>query len=166
MESESQEPQVADEMCKAPAPSATGKKGPKPLPPLPNPNATIVRDLMRDSGVDGSYKDHVVVAGRRLIDWQGQYDVVSVDEEGKKDRDVVVVDGMAIVHKRHLHKIIGDEWGAKFWHRALRRRINSAPPTPPGQPPFKRAEWVEKVRKEGAAGRATRMASPDDKPEK
>lgn len=85
---------------------------------VPSANARIIRDLMFTQNIKGNYKDYVVLAGKRLIDWQGSYDMVT--EEGK----TVGVQNMALVHKSKLHKIVGEQLASHFWRRGI-GRINT-----------------------------------------
>lgn len=79
-------------------------------------NAKIIRDLMSQSGLKGNYKDHVILAGKRLVDWQGSYDLVR-EVDGK----TVGMDGMAIIHKSKLEALLGSELARDFWRSGIGR---------------------------------------------
>lgn len=81
------------------------------------PNAKMIHDLMMSENVRGNYKDFVVVAGRRLFDWQGSYDM-------RRESDGVSVGlpcGTALIHKSKLTDIIGEELARHFWRPRVGR---------------------------------------------
>src|SRR5690606_26891778 len=82
---------------------------------LPTANARIIRDLMLTQKVRGNWKDYVVLAGKRLIDWQGSYDMVTQD--GK----TIGVKSMWLVHKSKLTKIVGEQLASQFWRSGIGR---------------------------------------------
>lgn len=82
---------------------------------LPTANAKMIHDLMVSEKVGGHYKDYVVLVGKRLVDWQGSYDMVR--EDGK----TVGVNGMALIHKSRLVPIIGKELAKHFWRSGIGR---------------------------------------------
>lgn len=82
----------------------------------PTPNAKIIRDLMITQKIRGGFKDYVVIVGKRIVDWQGSYDMVT--ENGQ----TVGVKNMALVHKSKLHNIVGAELAARFWRPGIGRR--------------------------------------------
>ena len=94
---------------------------------LPTANARIIRDLMFNQKIRGNYKDFVVLAGKRLVDWQDSYDMVT--EEGK----TVGVQNMALVHKSKLANIVGLELAGRFWRPGI-GRINTKKGTRHGTP--------------------------------
>lgn len=85
---------------------------------LPTPNARIIRDLMFTQKIKGNWKDYVVLAGKRLIDWQGSYDLVT--EDGK----TVGVKNMALVHKSKLANLVGAQLARQFWRPGVGRVNN------------------------------------------
>lgn len=110
---------------------AATKKQQKPLPPAPTANAKIIRDLMAANKVKGKYKDYVIIAGNRLIDWVASYDIIKTEDDGSVRS--AGVDGMALIHKRNLVNIIGADMASKFWRNGRRtnygvesRRLNCA----------------------------------------
>lgn len=92
------------------------KKTAKTLPPAPTANATIIRDLMIASKVKGKFKDYVVLAGNRIMDWLGSYDVLKQTEDGIKS---VGFHGMALIHKSKLRNVIGEQ-ADLFWRNGRR----------------------------------------------
>lgn len=93
--------------------------------PVPTANAKMIKDLMAEKGLKGNYKDHVIIAGNRLINWKGSFDIQL--EEGS----TFGVDGVALIHKSKLHNIIGDEEARRFWHPQFRRLIDVPEGTKP-----------------------------------
>jgi len=89
----------------------------KTLPPAPTANAKVIRDLMLANKVKGRFKDYVVIAGTRLMDWLGSYDILHESEEGLK---AAGINGMALIHKSKLVNIIGAEMAAQFWRNGRR----------------------------------------------
>lgn len=81
-----------------------------------SPNAKIIHNLMISEKVNGDFKDYVVLVGKRLVDWQGSYDMIR-EADGKS----VGVDGMALVHKSKLAPVIGDELAKHFWRPGIGR---------------------------------------------
>jgi len=90
--------------------AAAHKKQKRDAEHMPTANAKVIRDLMLANKVKGDYRDHVIIAGARLIDWKGSYDIRRED-----DGKTVGVNGMAIVHKAKLANIIGEEMASNFW---------------------------------------------------
>lgn len=98
--------------------ATVAKKQQRPQQPAPTANAKIIRDLMVANKVKGKYKDYVIIAGNRLIDWVASYDIIKTDEDGSVKS--AGVDGMALIHKRNLSNIIGEEMASKFWRNGRR----------------------------------------------
>lgn len=80
------------------------------------PNGRIIRNLMVAESVKGNHKDYVIIAGNRLVDWQGSYDIVR-----SSDGKTMGVDGMALIHKSRLSPIVGDELAKHFWRSGVGR---------------------------------------------
>jgi hypothetical protein len=80
-------------------------------------NARVIANLMQTKGVRGNVKDFVVIAGFRIMDFQGSFDIRKED-----DLTTVGIDGIRLVHKRELHGIVGEELASNFWDRRIRRR--------------------------------------------
>ena len=76
-------------------------------------NGRIIADLMHSEKIRGNVKDHVVLSGSSLLDCEGTFEMRHTDEEGGEGR--LTVPAVCIVHKRKLHKIIGDKQAARFW---------------------------------------------------
>jgi hypothetical protein len=85
--------------------------------PEPTANAKTIKALMISKKVKGHYKDYVIITGNRLVDWQGTFNI-TVD-----DGYTLGVDGLALIHKKRLHMIIGDEQAKRFWHPQLGRIV-------------------------------------------
>lgn len=71
-------------------------------------NGRIIADMLHNEKIRGNAKNYVVVSGSSLLDFGGTYDMRIDDAELK-------VPSVALVHKRNLRKIIGDEQAARFW---------------------------------------------------
>ena len=95
---------------------AIRKKDEQPEMAMPTANAKIIHDLMKQKGVKGNFKDWVIIAGRRLVDWLGSHAIIGDEADDEK------LEGMKLVRKDKLHKFIGAEWAAKFWDPKMRRR--------------------------------------------
>jgi hypothetical protein len=81
-------------------------------------SARIVADMMQTKGIRGNVKDYVVIAGYRIMDFQGSFDIRKDDGSG----ETVGIDGIRLVHKRELHTVVGETLAAHFWNRATRTR--------------------------------------------
>ena len=81
-------------------------------------SARIVADMMQTKGIRGNVKDYVVIAGYRIMDFQGSFDIRKDDGSG----ETVGIDGIRLVHKRELHTVVGESLAAHFWSRATRTR--------------------------------------------
>jgi len=81
-------------------------------------NARIIANLMITKGVRGNVKDFVVIAGFRIMDFQGSFDIRKEDDLNT----TVGIDGIRLVHKRELHTIVGEELASTFWDRRTSRR--------------------------------------------
>lgn len=95
-------------------------------------NGVMIRDLMIAHKIDGHFKDHVIIAGARLLDWQATWDIKFTDDKGLAAEDCEVITGaMAVVHKRRLHKILGPDVAANFWRPGIGRVTRETPKKPP-----------------------------------
>ena len=83
-----------------------------------SPHAKLIAEMMNDKCVRGNVKDFVVIAGYRLMDYQGSFDLKKDDGSG----ETVGIEGIRLVHKRMLHTVVGDSIAAHFWNRATRQR--------------------------------------------
>ena len=83
--------------------------------PAPTANARTIKAMMLEEKVKGNFKDYVIITGNRLLDWRSSYSI-TVDEGY-----TLGVNGVALVHKKKLHMIIGDEQAKQFWHPQLGR---------------------------------------------
>jgi len=91
------------------------KKSQPKVAPAKTANGRIIRDLMLSNKVKGNFKDFVIIAGERLLDWCGSYDILS--DDGSK----VTAKAVALVHKSKLRNIIGEEQARRFWHPGIGR---------------------------------------------
>jgi len=82
------------------------------------PNGAMIKRIMSLKGTSGHYKDFVVIANQRLIDWYGSWDIHNQNGEP------VGVDGVALIHKSQLAKYVGEELASKFWKRGIGRIRN------------------------------------------
>ena len=91
------------------------KKSQPKVAPAKTANGRIIRDMMLSSKVKGNFKDFVIIAGERLLDWCGSYDILTT--EGEK----VSAKAVALVHKSKLRNIIGEEQARRFWRPGIGR---------------------------------------------
>jgi hypothetical protein len=97
----------------------TRKNPKKPeKPKASTPNGQMIQDLMTKNGVKGAYKDYVAIVGNRLVDWLDSWDIHN------PAGDAVGVEGVALVHKSHLHKTFGEAFANRFWNQKLRMRVH------------------------------------------
>ena len=87
------------------------------------PNAEMIANMMRTTKTRGNPRDYVLISGARLIDCGGAYDLKL--EDGKT---LGLVEHVALVHKRRLHVLVGDEYAALFWRRRLGMRAAADAP--------------------------------------
>ena len=89
---------------------------------IPTHNAKIIVDLLVSNrvGKPSDFKNYVIITGNRLVDWAGSQDMYRVEDGKEVGR--LGFNGVAIVHKRKLHNIIGDDAADVFWSRKLGRR--------------------------------------------
>jgi hypothetical protein len=92
----------------------------KPRAAKQRPNMTANEQLIADMMVKvrkrGNPKDYVVLTGLRMIDFFGSYDIKPPSQSDG-------VKGVVLVHKRNLHRILGDEVASKFWNRKTGTRV-------------------------------------------
>lgn len=67
--------------------------------------------------VRGNYKDYVVIAEGRLIDWSDSWDILAPDGQP------LGFDGVVLMHKRALAGVLGERFASKFWNSSVRRRV-------------------------------------------
>ena len=84
----------------------------------PTANAKIIYDLMLSSNIRGNFKDYVVIAGKRVIDWLGSYDIVK-----EEDGSTLGIEGIGLIHKSKLNNLIGAELAAYFWKQGIGRKV-------------------------------------------
>jgi hypothetical protein len=78
-------------------------------------NGKMIQDLLDQRKVKGNYKDFMVIAGNRIIDWTGSWDVFN--DKGEPTGH----DGVILVHKSKIHTIVGEQFARRFWHPRLGR---------------------------------------------
>ena len=93
-------------------PKQKQKRGPKEAS---TDNGKMISELMHSQNVRGNPKDWTIIAGYRLVDYYGSYDIRLEDGRTTGTKSVV------LVHKRNLHKFIGAEMAVKFWRRGIGR---------------------------------------------
>lgn len=118
--SEAEKPEAPAEPKKRKASKALKKRL---STPVPTANAKIIRDLMVSSKVKGTFKDFVIMADNRIIDWRGSYNMLH-PENGAP----VSVKGLVLIHKSKLRNVIGAELAKQFWHPVLGRRSPAVQP--------------------------------------
>jgi hypothetical protein len=107
----------------------TSPKMKRKLKPAESASGRMIQDLMRSVGADGSYKDYVVIAGNRLVDWRGSYDIKRAEDS----KSVGIPDGVALIHKRKLKNVIGDGAAKMFWRPGVGRVGSRSPRKPEAQ---------------------------------
>lgn len=85
--------------------------------PASTRNGELIRDCMLAKGVKGDYKDFVMLVGARMIDWVDSWDIF------KPDGTPIGIEGVLLLHKSQLHRIVDEKFAEKFWNRKLRMRI-------------------------------------------
>jgi len=85
------------------------------------PNGQLIQDLMARQGVKGSYKDYVLLAGNRLVDWTGSWDIMS------PGGNPVGYEGVVLLHKSKMRGVIDSPLVERLWHPTLGSRIQRAP---------------------------------------
>jgi hypothetical protein len=72
---------------------------------------------MAQKEVKGTYKDYVLIASNRLIDWTDSWDMYN------EQSNTVGVDGVRLVHKNSVHKFIGPKFAERFWNKTTNKRV-------------------------------------------
>lgn len=80
-------------------------------------NGHRIVELLKMTHKRGNPKDFVIIVGKRMMDYWGSYDMEN--KEGK----TIGIEGVALIHKKELHKVVGDELASKFWSRRLGMRV-------------------------------------------
>ncbi len=96
--------------------------------PVPNGNARMIRDMMVQDKVKGSWKDYVIITGNRLLNGNGRSFEIKLEEGATTG-----VDAVALVHKRKLVNVIGPDEAARFWHPQLGRVVEVPEQTKPSK---------------------------------
>jgi hypothetical protein len=93
------------------------------------PNGRIIQGMLAQHNIDPNlYKDYVAITGDRLIDWSGE------EYQVQSENGTAYVGPSAVLHKRHLKKVVGSVLAAKFWHPTLNKRVvRRGPKDPRGQ---------------------------------
>lgn len=78
-------------------------------------NGQFVFSIMKSKKIRGNYKDYVVLAGNKLFDRYGIYEVVCIN----KDTDIIEV-----VHKSDLTERIEGRLPELLWDKKSKRRTN------------------------------------------
>jgi len=82
------------------------------------PNGERIWAYMKEHGIKGDYKDHVLFVGDQMLDCYGTYPVRRPEGMGT----------IFLVHKSRLETVLGQDLGRRFWDRRLRRRTNHGQP--------------------------------------
>lgn len=77
-----------------------------------------ILEFMSLNKVKGNFRDYVLFVNNQMYDAWGVYTVARADTS----EPAAVV---ALIHKSKLHKVIGDAYAAKFWHRRTGRRTSA-----------------------------------------
>jgi hypothetical protein len=94
---------------------AKKRKGPRDAS---TSNGKMIAKLMHSRKIRGNPKDWCIIAGARLIDYNGSYDIKH------EDFTELEHDGVVLVEKRKLHLALGDEIAARFWNRKVGARVH------------------------------------------
>lgn len=89
-------------------------------------NGEIIRSMLAKANAKGSWKDHVVFVGSRMLDAWGTYQFARPDT-GEVSRPLDEGE-VVLVHKSKLQAIIGVKNAALFWHKGLSRRTSYGHP--------------------------------------
>lgn len=81
------------------------------------PNGKLIQDLMDKKRVKGNYKDYVVIASTRLIDWIEAWDIFNSQGEP------MGFDGVVLHHKSKLAGMLDEKFATRFWNKKLGRRV-------------------------------------------
>lgn len=82
------------------------------------PNESMIQDFLDLVGNKSNPKDFIIISGLRMIDVSGSFDI-----KMKENPEKPPPSGVYIVHKKDLHKVIGEELASKFWNRRLHMRV-------------------------------------------
>jgi len=93
------------------------------LRPGDTPNGGMIRDFLKKVKHRGNPKDFVIIVGNRLLDWWGNYDIM-FQPEGEEQAKKMGVNGITLLHKKDLHKILPEEIASQFWNKKMRLRIS------------------------------------------
>lgn len=75
-------------------------------------NGRMIYNLMLSRKIKGRYKDYVIINASRMIDWLGSYEIM---DTRNGTLESFTINGVALIHKRNLYKILGKEVADKFW---------------------------------------------------
>ena len=91
------------------------------------PNGKTIEKMMKDEGVKGDFKDYVIFFQDRIVDYKGAYNVRTTDDEK------VGTNSLALMHKRNLKNVIGEDAARQFWHPQFGRVVDIPPATKPSK---------------------------------
>lgn len=121
-------------------PEKPKKQQPAPkLRPGDTANGGMIRDFLKKVKHRGNPKDFVIIVGNRLLDWWGSYDIM-FQPEGEDEAKKMGVNGITLLHKKDLYKVLPEDIAAKFWNKKMRMRIS------PKQPPLRKKDEQAKQR--------------------
>lgn len=75
------------------------------------PNEDLIRHLMKAKKYRGNPKNYVVLMGCKMLDIYSDY-VVSRKEDTGEEKTL-------LLHKRHLHRFIGEKIASNFWNKKI-----------------------------------------------
>ncbi len=87
------------------------------------PNRGMIGNMMRATKTKGNPRNYVLISGYRLIDRSGSYDIRTEDGQ-----TLGMSENVALVHKRRLYRLVGEEYAALFWRRRLGMRAAADAP--------------------------------------
>jgi hypothetical protein len=91
----------------------------KRLAAIKTANGKMIAEMMIEAGIKGDYKDYILLIGERIVEYRRGFTVIF--EEG-----VEPISGVRLVHKKDLHRIIGDD-AHKLWHPTCGRLVDLPP---------------------------------------
>lgn len=90
------------------------------LPRGIKPDGLRIFRFMKSNKVAGNFRDFVLFVGDQMLDNSGSY---KFRREPAKDGDPPPAN-IALVHKEHLHYVIGEKQAERFWNKKLKRRVH------------------------------------------
>lgn len=79
-------------------------------------NTHMMKKMLQARKIKGNYKNYVIISGTRLLDYHDSYVMSGKD----------IVFGMELIHKRDLHKHVGDDLAKLFWNKSCGIRMRKS----------------------------------------